>query len=75
MKYQVNVVSIFQNHDMFIKENQYQTNKKNHWLKPYHFTISIWYGTDMLISVSMEMWETNINLMVLAGYVLLQINI
>ena len=43
-------------------KNQYQINEKNQKLKPYHFTTSVWYGTDMLIPDSMEMWETHVNL-------------
>ena len=44
------------------KINQYQINLKDQELKPYHFTISIWYGTDMFIPDSMEIWETDVNL-------------
>ena len=55
IRYRINVVSIFQNHDLLVKE-------KSISLKPFHFTTSIWYGTEMSVPDSMEMWETHVNL-------------
>ena len=62
IKYQINVVSIFQNPDLLVKEKSISNKQKNRYLKPYHFTTSIWYGTDMLSPGSMKMWETHVNL-------------
>ena len=45
-----------------IVKNQYQINETNQKLKPYHFTTSIWYGTDMAITDSMDGNERNVNL-------------
>ena len=48
IKYQINVVSILQNHD-YLKKNQHKINIILPLQKPHSFTISIWYGANMYI--------------------------